>query len=69
MLIKYFNNCIFILIVSLISGCTQISNNYTINGNDNVIRAQDSVVTDKKIDDMIRLNGSGYGNVQGGVEQ
>ena len=34
-----------------------------------MISAKDSIETRKKIDDMIRLNGSGYGNVQGGVEQ
>jgi hypothetical protein len=58
-----------ILTCSLLFGCTQIHNTYTITGNDNVIRSKDSVVTDKQIDDMIRLNGSGYGNVQGGVER
>lgn len=46
----------------MVFGCTQINNNYTITGNDNVIRAQDSVVTDKKNDDLIDLAGSAYGD-------
>jgi len=46
----------------IVSGCTQINNNYTITGNENVIRAQDSVVTDKKNDDLIDLAGSAYGD-------
>lgn len=50
------------LLLLTVSGCTQINNTYTITGNDNVIRAQDSVVTDKKNDDLIDLAGSAYGD-------
>lgn len=66
---KHLKYGIFVAVMMLFCGCTQIRNTYTITGDCNVIRANDSVVTDKNIDDMIRVNGSGYGDVQGGDEK
>jgi hypothetical protein len=62
-----FKHLVFMLVVVAVSGCAQISNTYYVQGDSNRITATDSV--NKSTDDLLRLNGSAYGDVQGGQEK
>lgn len=62
----------FAIIISalLLTGCvTKIENTYTVNGDNNTIKAVDSVSASPTSKDLVDLVGSGYGSAaQGGAK-
>lgn len=60
--IGIFGNVVFIVVVSLICGCAQISNTYYVQGDSNRITATDSV--NKSTKDLLDMAGSAYGDAQ-----